>query len=87
MLGNEVATLVDEYKPAGNYEIEFDATRILKRNVFLQVGGGELLEDKENDSCFDKAMFILSRDIADLCPCNILLLAPSHTIFPAVFIN
>ena len=23
MLGNEVATLVDEYKPAGKYEIEF----------------------------------------------------------------
>lgn len=25
VLGNEVATLVDEYKPAGNYEVEFNA--------------------------------------------------------------
>jgi len=24
VLGNEVATLVDEYKPAGNYEVEFN---------------------------------------------------------------
>jgi predicted outer membrane repeat protein len=26
VLGNEVATLIDEYKPAGNYEIEFQST-------------------------------------------------------------
>ena len=26
VLGNEVATLVDEYRPAGSYEVEFDAT-------------------------------------------------------------
>ena len=26
VLGNEIATLVDEYKPAGNYEVEFDAS-------------------------------------------------------------
>jgi hypothetical protein len=25
VLGNEVATLVDEYKPAGSYEVEFSA--------------------------------------------------------------
>jgi hypothetical protein len=25
MLGNEVVTLVDEYKPAGKYEVEFNA--------------------------------------------------------------
>ena len=25
VLGNEVATLVDEYKPAGKYEVEFDS--------------------------------------------------------------
>lgn len=26
LLGNEIATLVDEYKSAGNYEVIFDAT-------------------------------------------------------------
>ena len=25
ILGNEIATLIDEYKPAGNYEVEFSA--------------------------------------------------------------
>lgn len=28
VLGNEVATLVDEYKPAGNYEVEFNISAI-----------------------------------------------------------
>jgi hypothetical protein len=28
VLGNEVATLVDEYKPAGSYEVTFDATAL-----------------------------------------------------------
>jgi endoglucanase len=28
VLGNEVATLVNEYKPAGNYEVEFNAQNI-----------------------------------------------------------
>ena len=26
ILGNEITTLVDEYKPAGTYEVEFDAS-------------------------------------------------------------
>jgi hypothetical protein len=30
ILGNEVATLVDEYRPAGNYEIEFNSASSLK---------------------------------------------------------
>ncbi|MCX8104448.1 MAG: T9SS type A sorting domain-containing protein [Ignavibacterium album] len=28
ILGNEVATLLDEYKPAGKYEVEFDAAEV-----------------------------------------------------------
>ena len=30
VLGNEVATLVDEEKPAGSYEVNFDAAGIIK---------------------------------------------------------
>ena len=41
VLGNEVATLVDEYKPAGKYEVEFTASGGLASGVYyyqLQVG-------------------------------------------------
>ena len=34
MLGNEVATLIDEFNPAGNYEIEFNA-RDLSAVIYL----------------------------------------------------
>jgi len=38
MLGNEVAILVDEYKPAGNYEVEFsfvNGNRYLASGVYF----------------------------------------------------
>ena len=28
LLGNEIATLVDEYKPSGKYEVEFNASNL-----------------------------------------------------------
>ncbi|MEO8232826.1 MAG: T9SS type A sorting domain-containing protein, partial [Ignavibacteriota bacterium] len=28
MLGNEITTLVNEFRPAGSYEIEFDASKL-----------------------------------------------------------
>jgi hypothetical protein len=34
IIGNEVATLVDEYKPAGSYAVEFDASK-LSSGVYL----------------------------------------------------
>jgi|GEM_PF-735738 len=53
MLGNEVATLVDEYKPAGNYEVEFNAdshsgkVRNLPSGVyFYQLQSGDFISTK-----------------------------------------
>ncbi|MFO7527006.1 MAG: T9SS type A sorting domain-containing protein [Ignavibacteriaceae bacterium] len=39
--GNEIATLVDEYKPAGRYEVEFDASRLASGIYFYQLQAGE----------------------------------------------
>ncbi len=35
VLGNEIATLVNEYKPAGSYEVEWERSRFTKWNLFL----------------------------------------------------
>jgi len=37
VLGNEVATLIDEYKPAGNYEVEWDASGLPSGVYFYQM--------------------------------------------------
>ena len=36
-IGNEVATLVNESKTAGSYEVEFDGSKTSKRNLFLSI--------------------------------------------------
>ncbi|MBE0571360.1 MAG: T9SS type A sorting domain-containing protein [Ignavibacteriaceae bacterium] len=47
VLGNEVANLVNEYKPAGSYEIEFDA-KTLPSGVYLyRLKSGAFLETKK----------------------------------------
>ncbi len=50
-LGNEVATLVDEYKPAGSYEVEFNPVsgiRSLSSGIyFYQLRAGSFLETKK----------------------------------------
>jgi len=33
VLGNEVATLVDEYKPAGSYEVDFNVTQVSRPKI------------------------------------------------------
>jgi parallel beta-helix repeat protein len=40
LIGNEVATLVDEYKPAGNYEVVFDASHLSSGVYFYQLQAG-----------------------------------------------
>lgn len=47
IIGNEVATLVDEYKPAGSYEVNFDASK-LSSGVYLYrlQSGSEIITRK-----------------------------------------
>jgi len=54
VLGNEIATLVDEYKPAGKYEIEFNAEKLSSGIYFYQLkvypangGTGSFVETKK----------------------------------------
>jgi hypothetical protein len=47
LLGREVATLVNEEKPAGEYEIEFDGTRLPSGIYFYQLKAGNYIETKK----------------------------------------
>ena len=46
LMGNEVATLVDEYKPAGNYEVVFDASHLSSGAYFYQLKAGSYSQTK-----------------------------------------
>lgn len=46
VLGNELKTLVDEYKPAGNYEVEFEAAHLPSGVYFYQLQAGEFIQTK-----------------------------------------
>ncbi len=47
ILGNEVATLVDEYKSAGSYEVEFNASHLPSGTYFYQLRAGSFVETKK----------------------------------------
>ena len=47
ILGNEIETLVDEEKPAGSYEVEFDATGLPSGVYFYQLRSGEFISTKK----------------------------------------
>ena len=47
VLGNEVATLVNEYKPAGSYEVRFDASILSSGVYFYKLQTGNLVETKK----------------------------------------
>ncbi len=47
VLGKEVATLVDEYRNAGSYEVEFDASNITSGVYYYQLRVGEYVETKK----------------------------------------
>jgi hypothetical protein len=47
VVGNEVATLVNEFKPAGSYEIEFNASMYSSGIYFYKLQAGSFVETKK----------------------------------------
>ena len=47
ILGNVVATLVDEHKPAGKYEVKYDATQLPSGVYFYRLQAGSFVETKK----------------------------------------
>jgi len=47
MLGNEVAILVNEYRPAGNYEVEFSGSDLPSGVYFYQLKAGSFIQTKK----------------------------------------
>ncbi len=46
-LENEIATIVNEEKPAGTYEVEFNATSLPSGIYFYQLNAGSFIETKK----------------------------------------
>ena len=47
VLGNEVATLVNEEKPAGTYQLSFDASNLSSGIYFYKLQAGNIVETKK----------------------------------------
>jgi len=47
VLGKEIAMLVNEEKPAGNYEVNFDASKLSSGVYFYQLQAGDFIEIKK----------------------------------------
>lgn len=47
ILGNEIATVINEYRPAGNYEIRFDASGLSSGIYFYTVSSGSFSDTKK----------------------------------------
>jgi hypothetical protein len=47
VLGNEIASVVNEEKPAGSYEVDFDATELTSGVYFYQLKAGSFIETKK----------------------------------------
>ena len=47
VLGKEIATLVDEFKPAGSYEVEFNADKLSSGVYFYQLNSGSFVQTKK----------------------------------------
>lgn len=47
ILGNEVVKLVDEYRNAGRYEVNFDASKLSSGIYFYRLQTGSFIETKK----------------------------------------
>jgi hypothetical protein len=47
VLGNEVATLVDEYKSAGGYEVDFNSSNLSSGMYLYRLQAGSFVEAKK----------------------------------------
>ncbi|MDZ7625555.1 MAG: T9SS type A sorting domain-containing protein [Ignavibacteriaceae bacterium] len=52
VLENEIATLVDEYKPAGNHDVKFNVAQVSRPEIssgvyFYQLQAGSFVETKK----------------------------------------
>jgi hypothetical protein len=47
MLGREVKSLVDEYKSAGSYSVEFNAGNLSSGTYFYRITTGDFIEIKK----------------------------------------
>jgi hypothetical protein len=47
VLGNEIATLINEEKPAGNYEVGFDAAGLTSGIYFYKLQSGSFVDTKK----------------------------------------
>ncbi|RKY99466.1 MAG: hypothetical protein DRQ13_02200, partial [Ignavibacteriae bacterium] len=47
VLGNEIATLVNEEKPVGSFEVEFDASKLVSGIYFYRLQAGNYVETKK----------------------------------------
>jgi hypothetical protein len=47
VLGNEVATLVDEYREAGRYKLEYDASNLASGVYIYKLTAGSFVSSKK----------------------------------------
>jgi D-alanyl-D-alanine carboxypeptidase len=59
ILGNEIATLVDEYKPAGIYEVEFNASSLSSGVYFYQLRIGDPSRGAEQSFVQTRKMLLI----------------------------